>query len=88
MFFFINVTLLNHDPATTVCLCNCKETSFCYIVCILFLDTILDRALFKQKRDAQLDAIKRIIVMDGFDKQYKMINVVLEKLFKVMSYFH
>ena len=53
-----------------------------------FFNTILDRALFKQKRDAQLDAIKRIIVMDGFDKQYKMINVVLEKLFKVMSYFH
>ena len=53
------------------------------LLIFISLHLLLDRVLFKQKRSAHLEAIKRITELGGFDKQYKMINVLLEKLFNV-----
>ena len=44
---------------------------------------ISDRKLFKQKRAAQMEAVKTMMKLEGYEKQFKMISVVLEKLFKV-----
>ncbi|XP_064637460.1 coiled-coil domain-containing protein 134-like [Lineus longissimus] len=40
--------------------------------------------LFHQQRLAHKDAIKTILTLDSFEKQHKMIGIVLEKLFKVL----
>lgn len=42
-----------------------------------------DRAIFKQKRVEQTHAAESILELGDYSKQYKMVEIVLEKLFKV-----
>ena len=50
-----------------------------------FLDLFTDRAVFKQKRAEQTFAAESILKLADYSKQYKMVEIVLEKLFKVRS---
>lgn len=42
-----------------------------------------DRAIFKQKRAEQTFAAESILKLGDYTKQYKMVEIVLDKLFKV-----
>lgn len=44
---------------------------------------ITDRAIFKQKRAEQTFAAESILKLGDYSKQYQMVEIVLEKLFKV-----
>ena len=44
---------------------------------------ITDRAIFKQKRSEQTLAAESILKLGDYSKQYHMVELVLEKLFKV-----
>ncbi|KAL9973797.1 hypothetical protein ACROYT_G020300 [Oculina patagonica] len=43
------------------------------------------RAIFKQKRAEQTFAAESILKLGDYSKQYKMVEIVLEKLFKVLQ---
>jgi len=50
----------------------------------VFLTAIItDRAIFKQKRSEQTFAAESILKLGDYSKQYHMVEIVLEKLFKV-----
>jgi hypothetical protein len=46
---------------------------------------MLDRRIFKQKRLEQMMAVENIIKMNDYEKQYRIINMIFEKLFKVKT---
>jgi hypothetical protein len=46
---------------------------------------LLYRRLFKQKREAHKDAIKSIIAMGSYEKQYKMIQMLFTKMFTILT---
>ena len=46
-----------------------------------------DRAVFKQKRAEQTFAAESILKLADYTKQYKMVEIVLGKLFKVLNLF-
>jgi hypothetical protein len=39
-----------------------------------------------KRRKEQLDAVKRLIGIDSYEKQYKMVSVIAEKIFSVRLY--
>ncbi|XP_069704089.1 coiled-coil domain-containing protein 134-like [Periplaneta americana] len=41
--------------------------------------------LFKQRRLDQLEAVKRILALDSYEKQYKMVTLMTEKVFTVIQ---
>ncbi|CAH3127823.1 unnamed protein product [Porites lobata] len=43
------------------------------------------RAIFKEKRAQQVVAAESILKLADYSKQYKMVEIVLEKLFKVLQ---
>ncbi|KAK7789979.1 hypothetical protein R5R35_009629 [Gryllus longicercus] len=45
----------------------------------------LFRKLFKQRRAEQLDAVKGLVALSSYEKQYKMVNVILDKVFSVIQ---
>ena len=50
----------------------------------VFLTAIItDRTIFKQKRSEQTFAADSILKLGDYSKQYHMVEIVLEKLFKV-----
>ena len=56
------------------------------IKCSLFADNlnpIQDRRIFKQKRAQQMFAADNILQLEDYAKTYKMVELVLDKLFKV-----
>ena len=44
---------------------------------------VTDSTVFKQKRSAQINAAESILNLKDYSKQYKMVELVLDKLFKV-----
>ena len=44
-----------------------------------------DLAIFKEKRAEQVVAAESILKLADYSKQYKMVKIVLEKLFKVTN---
>lgn len=46
---------------------------------------ILFKSLFRRKRAEQVDAVKTILNFGRYEKQYKMISVMLQKMFDVIS---
>ena len=46
---------------------------------------LIDRSVFKQKRYSQTSAAESILNLADYSKQYKMVEIVLEKLFKVLQ---
>lgn len=46
---------------------------------------LIYRAVFKQKRSEQTHAAESILKLGDYSKQYKMVEIVLEKLFKVLQ---
>lgn len=53
-----------------------------------WLSSLTDRAGFKQKRAEQTYAAESILKLPDYAKQYKMVEIVLEKLFKVLYLIH
>ena len=49
----------------------------------IFLNTLSVVRLFMKRRTEQLDAIKRLLAIDSYEKQYKMVSVIAEKVFSV-----
>lgn len=45
----------------------------------------LFRKLFKQRRAEQLDAVKGLVAIGSYEKQFKMVNVILDKVFSVIQ---
>ena len=45
----------------------------------------LYRSVFKQKRLEQMMAVENIIKMNNYEKQYKIINMIFERLFKTVQ---
>lgn len=45
----------------------------------------LYRRIFKQKRLEQMMAVENIIKMNDYEKQYRIINMIFEKLFKTVQ---
>ncbi|KAK2188577.1 hypothetical protein NP493_128g04022 [Ridgeia piscesae] len=43
------------------------------------------RKLFRQKRAVQLEAVRSISSLEKYEKQYKMVRLLLEQIFKVMA---
>jgi hypothetical protein len=39
-----------------------------------------------KRRKEQLDAVKRLLAIDSYEKQYKMVSVIAEKVFSVRLY--
>lgn len=48
-------------------------------------DELLFRRLFKKRRAEQIQAVKGLLTMDSYEKQYKMITVIVDKLFNVIQ---
>jgi len=46
---------------------------------------LLYRRLFRQKRQEQKEAVKKIVSLGSYEKQYKMIKMLFSKLFPVMT---
>ncbi|XP_049763965.1 coiled-coil domain-containing protein 134-like isoform X2 [Schistocerca cancellata] len=43
------------------------------------------RRLFKKRRAEQIQAVKGLLTMDSYEKQYRMISVIVDKLFNVIQ---
>ncbi|PSN36269.1 hypothetical protein C0J52_22624 [Blattella germanica] len=83
----------------TNCLCIILLSTLCFIFGALDNSnneptndhTIIDPSeqlfikLFMKRRREQLDAVKRILAMDNYEKQYKMVTVIAEKVFHVIQ---
>ncbi|XP_047001578.1 coiled-coil domain-containing protein 134-like isoform X1 [Schistocerca americana] len=48
-------------------------------------DELLFRRLFKKRRAEQIQAVKGLLTMDSYEKQYRMISVIVDKLFNVIQ---
>lgn len=59
---------------------------------LLYVKYILNRLsvvrMFMKRRTEQLAAVKRLLAIDSYEKQYKMVSVIAEKVFSVRSYWN
>lgn len=49
----------------------------------IFSKRVLVKQLFKKRRLEQLNAVNRLIIKDGYEKQFKMVTIIASKIFNV-----
>ncbi|XP_013407620.1 coiled-coil domain-containing protein 134-like [Lingula anatina] len=47
--------------------------------------TAIYKKMFKHKRAAQVDAVKKILAFNNYEKQYKMVSKIFENLFQMLA---
>lgn len=64
-------------------------TNVCFLLFKTFLHSSVnlnlykDRKIFKQKRLQQMLAAEKLLMLNDYAKQYKMVKILLDNLFKV-----
>ena len=52
----------------------------------MVLNEAIDRSMFAAKRRDQIDTANRILGMEEYSKQYKMVELLMETIFPVSVY--
>ena len=52
----------------------------------MFVHLDVDRKLFRHKRAVHLEAVRSMSNLDKYEKLYKMVQLLLEQMFKVGEY--
>uniref|UniRef100_A0A8C6NU71 Coiled-coil domain containing 134 n=1 Tax=Nothobranchius furzeri TaxID=105023 RepID=A0A8C6NU71_NOTFU len=70
-----------HDSSLEICILLVYRLPFTPVV----LTSLSDKRLFETKRKDQLNALKNLVELNDINQQYKIIDIMLKGLFKVLE---